>query len=387
MKVSVEKRGGRWILRWKPPGQKRQSHWPQPPIFHRTIAEQEAKRFAEQFAQDRPKPKIGFRPADAWTIAETADRWYHAHAQRGYAWGDSRAVARLSEVFKVELVRDLTVDLIRAYRREGHAETTLWKLRRVLEWAQAERQEVGQSVLKELQPKTAGRRATTSEADVELLTDDQVGDIEKVAERHEQAPLIHCLTLYGWRPLTANLMLVRDLNLTASRPTATLIIKGHSKPYIHPLSDESVRLLRPLTKGRHLTARLFLNWKGDPWRATTTPDGLEVSATQMAGWYRRTCRHLAPLCGNIYALKRYAITRMFEGRPPWTERLTPRQIRLFTGHKTDSQVMRYLRADITEAHKLLGGNGGNDGEMGSTMIPNDAPNRAEVILFPRKSSR
>lgn len=386
MKVGVEKRGGRWVFRWRPPGQKHQRHWPQPPIYHKALALEAATVFArELLSVHQASMKPGLRPADRWDFDTLVDRWLEARANVASAFDHGRVCRRAAVHLGVTFLDELAVDHIRAYRLANHSESALRRLKGLLLWAREERQAVDPAVLKEMRPRVAGKRSN-NEALAGLITEPQMKAIRREADRRGQLPLIHCLARFGWRPITANLLRVRDINLTTRIPTASLWVKQADEPYVHPLDEETIALLRPLIEGRQPGDPLFRNPRGERWKMEINPlNGMEVSASQMRDWYRNTCRRHAPGCGNIYGLKRYALTAMHEGRRPWKKPLSLRQIRLYTGHKTDSEVARYLRTNLDEAYDLLGGTGGKVAKTGGRKRHNKVLYRADPIQFPAKS--
>lgn len=386
-RTGVEQRGSKWIIYWTGPDGKRQRHWPDPPIFHKAIAKQEAAKFAERLGLEQPLPDVkpGLRPIDRWDFPTLAQKWLAVKAEHSSSWDYAQSALRTGKALGVTRLDEITKEHVRAYREKKHAESNLRKTAQLLRWAVAEGQVVNRSVLTEIKPRSAGR-TVEREADVELISEGEMQDIRAEAARRGQLPLIHCLALFGWRPISANLLEVRDVVLDAAVPTVTLRVKMRAEPFVHPIDGDTVRLLRPLVEGRESTERVFRNPRGEPWECERHPlTGLEISASQMRDWYRNVLKKLAPHCGNIYGLKRYALTAMHEGRPPWRKALSHRQIRLYSGHKTDSQVARYLRTNLDEAYDLLGGQGGQMEEISVKMHQDAGQKLAEVIRFPCKS--
>lgn len=348
----IEKRGNKRVVRWhtiNPDGTK---------TTHASgrLTEPKAKALVKKLGAkipDRRQRKRGVRITD-YTIAFICAQW-HAHKvieseqSINYADEASAKAQAVAEAAGVTHVSELTGEVIRAYRLAtgSSVDRSLAYLRAIVAWSVDEYDmEVDQRFF------AASRPRPSKESEARLLTDTEHRAICDKAQIMEQWPLIHCLQLYGWRPITACRIQVGHVNLTAA--TIRLQVKRQSKPHVHPLFPESVDLLRPLCENRPDDAPLFLSRMENVWR--TRGD----SADGLTRWYADNLGPLAPDTGGTNALKRWAIHAMKIGLPPWPRALTSREIRLFTGHKTDSQVARYERHSASEALQLVTGICGSD---------------------------
>lgn len=185
------------------------------------------------------------------------------------------------------------------------------------------------------------------ESDNPLLTPAQYERTMVRADSLGQAALAHCLSVYGWRPMTAALLTVGDIR--PATESIRLRVKGHETPFEHPLFDATMRLLMPLTSNRRAGDPMFVTSTGLSWVKDQA-----YAACRMNNWYGRCIKPMAPDAGGIYAWKRWAITAMHRGLPPWPRKLDVPEIQLFTGHRTKVHVLRYLRTSESEARELVG---------------------------------
>lgn len=348
----IEKRGKQRVVRWKtvnPDGSE---------TVHASgrLTEPKAKALVEKLRAklpDRRKRKAGVRIKDH-SIHEICTKWKAAKVQEAensvnYAAEAARRAEAAADAAGIITVGQATAVKVRAYRTSvgASANRPLAYLRAIMKWACDELEvEVPRAFF------VASRPPPSAESEFPLLTDHQVEKITAEAKRLDQWPLIRCLMLYGWRPITACRILVKHVDLVNA--TIRLQVKRATKPHVHPLHPEAVELLRPLTVKRAQTAPLFLSRSGKPW--VTRGD----QAEGVTHWYKDHLNQFAPECGGTNALKRWALNCMDHGLAPWPRPLTLREIRLFTGHKTDSQAMRYLRHSMREAERLVVGKRGSD---------------------------
>ncbi len=164
--------------------------------------------------------------------------------------------------------------------------------------------------------------------------------------------LLHCLTTYGWRPITAARLRVQDLDLVRAEITLEVKMVGEHR---HPLFPESLSLLRPLTTDQPPSAPLFRTETGSAF-------GLSPGEYSIPNWWRKRFPGLGP----VYDLKRWALSQMLAGAPPWPRALTLAEIRLFTGHATTQALLIYLRHSDQTARELVSG---SPASMGSTVGP------------------
>lgn len=397
----VEKRDdGRWVIRWRDASGAKQFHAPEPAIYHKAIAKKEADRFWLERGHLIPPPKVrsGPRPVDPLTLIAAAEAWRGLHAKLSYA-DDMLAVAQLCAAdMAVTHVGDIQRDHIRAYRKAGHPESRLRKLRVLLNWAKGEHQSVSADALAEI-PDGETTKAQEVETDWEYrqrtqnLTETEYAAILEVADEYRQTALVHCLSLYGWRPISANLQLARHWHLDEEIPFVELTIKLSDEPHAMVLFPETVDLMRPYLAGLSPGDPVFRDADGRPWKMDYSKAGKPIRAQRMSMWYWRHCRPLAMSSGGIYALKRYALTAMHEGRAPWKHPLSNAGIQLFTGQKDPKMPSVYLRTNLQDAARLLGhgsvssGQSGQVGKTGVRMHPDAGQNLAQVIQFPLKSCR
>lgn len=341
----IEKRGKRQVVRWETanPDGTTTTH------SSGRLTEPKAKALVAKLRAklpDRRRRKPGLRVADP-SIASLCTQWEAAKAQEGgksanYAKEAARRAGALADAAGITTTSQATAARIRAYRTtaDSGCHRPLAYLRAVLAWA-VEEMEV------EIEPRffIAARPPPSAESEHRLLTNEEASSIEAEARRLEQWPLVRCLMLYGWRPITACRLLVQHIDL--AQGAVRLQVKRAKHAHAHPLHPEAAALLRPLVEDRPPGAPLFLNRAGKPWR--TRGD----DADGVTKWYRDNLQEIAPDAGGTNALKRWALYRMAAGLDPWPRPLSLREIRLFTGHKTDSQAARYLRHSTQEAQRLV----------------------------------
>lgn len=180
-------------------------------------------------------------------------------------------------------------------------------------------------------------------ADV-LLTEKQVARImtAATAKGPQVAALIHYLSTYGARPISACTRLVKDVKFDQ----AELLVDGkHSGQWSHALLPKTLDYFAACTKDRGLDEPLFL----DPRSGRGWEIGPDHAASSLCDWYLRTLGR--PLVGRelqgIYHLKRYAITRML------ARGMDPATVAKFTGHLDLSQVLVYARANQVTTRSAL----------------------------------
>lgn len=202
----------------------------------------------------------------------------------------------------------------------------------------------------------------------DLMTDREALVALARARRLQQLPVISCLATYGWRPITACRLKVGDVDL--KREQIRIAVKHDGSPWTHPLFAFHVEQLRPLVKGRDPAEPLFLNTHGK----------VGWTNSKLGGFYRHCLRPAGTGSGNIYALKRLAMTRMDLGLWPWSEPLSISDIQMFTGHKTKEQVLRYLATSMTRARSLVRGARGAVGAASDQAQPSAAMHDARKSM-------
>jgi hypothetical protein len=231
--------------------------------------------------------------------------------------------------------RSVTPASVEKWRQDGGSPRAGAYLRAALRWAmETLDQAVDPRALIALRPRANRRRPKAS-----LITDAQLATWQAKADEcgENAGALIHCLSTYGWRPITAADLKVSDLDLADG--TITTAVKG-GDIVRHPLLPETLRRLSGIAEGRKPGEHLFLdprkNEKGpQPWSPDSSRRGSIID------W----CRTVLGL--KSYDLKRLAISRMLaRGLPPQT-------VALFTGHRTISQVLAYARTNDEKARAAL----------------------------------
>lgn len=235
-----------------------------------------------------------------------------------------RALCRSRNWLTTSAVTPVTIS---SYRTAGGSPRTCSFLAGVLRWAQDTLgQYVDPRALPALRAGKAGRRPSPM-----LMADAAVVALERQALAFSQSAgdLIHCLSAYGWRPITAARLLVRDFDAVGGAITCR--VKGGDEVR-HLLLDDTTRRLR---------ARAAAAWPEEP----LFTDPRSGMAWELQSGISRWCRdHLG---AKVYDLKRYAISSMLDRGIP------PQHIAAFTGHRTISQVLKYARSNEVRQRAAL----------------------------------
>jgi len=206
-------------------------------------------------------------------------------------------------------------------------------VRAMLTWAADRRgATVDRSVLVALRP-TERPRARRS-----LVTDDVVAGWLRHAQEISPSAhaLVHCLLLYGWRPITAARLRVSDLDIDAGTLRTEVKSRRGTRPHVHPLRAETVELLRPIVAGRRPTDAVFTDPRtGDAFA--------ETDSNAIPQWWRD---HLGDLGGMSYDAKRFACTRLLR-QAPATE------ARFVTGHASARQLELYAVTNDDRARAIV----------------------------------
>lgn len=215
------------------------------------------------------------------------------------------------------------------FRQQGGSPRAGALIAGVLRWARdILDQRVDPKALVVLRPGKPGRKPSPT-----LMSDEQVQAAEALAARMSPsaAALVHCLSTYGWRPITAARLTVADLDVSAG--TITCQVKGGDEVR-HPLHADTLDRIVAVALGREPEAPLFL----DPRHAT----GWAVRGSRTIDQWARD--HLRI---KVYDLKRYAISTMLD------KGISPQDIASFTGHRTISQVLKYARTNEARQRATL----------------------------------
>lgn len=370
----IENRGkGRIFIRWRLHDGTVPAQGPYP---NKAAAERALADIEKQHPPRKRRRKNGPLPGVALPWREVLDAWKATRvAERAVAATVASEVHRtlLRILGEGELEwstpADATPTAIAAWvtRRQGVGTARpLSYLRAVYRWAgRAYGQPFDAATWEAMKP------PPSREADVELMPDELVAGVVERAKAYgpSVACLFSCLATYGWREVTAGRLRVADVDLVAG--TIRLQVKRRPQGVVHALTPEHVAQLRELVKDRAAAAPLFLR--------PHVPDGglpgwidKHGRANPLIMFYRH---HLAPMrpkaepprppgarklrkdrkppmeidprFGGVYALKRVAITRLNAAG------VDLRTIADITGHKTVTQVARYLRTSVSRTREAL----------------------------------
>jgi hypothetical protein len=314
--ATIERIGTKWRVRQFSGGKLRTvascSTKPDALVILRRIEEQEQARGRVVRGSQLPLSEVLAR----WSAAKIAEGNDPLHTQAA-----ETRLRNMAERLNWASTMAVTVLAVSSYRMANGSPRTCSFLAAVLRWARDTLdQHVDPKALLALRPGKANRKPAKP-----LLTAEQVAAVEALAgQMHSNAAtLVHCLSTYGWRPITAARMVVADFDAVGG--TITCRVKG---------GDVVRHLLLPET-----TARLR-------WRvAEAKPqDPLFVDPRTKAGWalagsYTISQWSRDHLRTKVYDLKRYAISTMLNKGIP------PQDIAQFTGHRTIAQVLRYARTN------------------------------------------
>lgn len=237
--------------------------------------------------------------------------------------------------------RSITPASVEKWRQDGGSPRAGAYLRAALRWAmETLDQAVDPRSLIALRPRANRRRPKAG-----LITDAQLADWQAKADAcgENAGALVHCLSTYGWRPITAADLKVSDLDLAEG--TITTAVKG-GDIVRHPLLPDTLRRLAPIVEGRKPHEALFL----DPRKYEDGPRAWSPDSSRR-GSIIDWCRTVLGL--KSYDLKRLAISRML------SRGLAPQTVALFTGHRTIGQVLTYARTNDEKARAALAVMGGD----------------------------
>ena len=157
---------------------------------------------------------------------------------------------------------------------------------------------------------------------------------DKIRERHAfqrrqcAIPLIRTQLLWAVRPKECSLLLVKDWNATERKLTipAPVAKNGHARSFI--IDQETARCIDIHIDGRKATDRLFVTSNGYRW------------GIHNQGKFMRALLKRLGLPGYLYSSRHTAATRICRdarGNLPVIMRIT--------GHRTLSQLQKYLHSD------------------------------------------
>ncbi len=326
----------------------------------RVTNEAEAKRFLADYLLRLPPPAprtTATVKQQRLTIGAVALKW-HADQPAEMTSKDeymSRVQALMAETalgvtYPDEITRDV-IDAFKARKNNIGVDVPLAYLRSVLAYAADKRwiPALPADVMGDLS------RPPSAEADVRILNRSEFDATYAVFVRKGPSyeALAHCLSTYGWRPITACRLLVGDVNL--QRQEISLRVKqvrGKKRPHSHILLPPTVAMLRPLVEGRDPSEPLFLH--RDPETGIMGGWHYGESADQLCNFYYANCARFALGTGGIYAWKRWAIEGMAMGRRPWLKAMTVQQMMDYTGHKDPAMLLRYHRSNPVAQREAQG---------------------------------
>ncbi len=280
-----------------------------------------------------------------WSLAEdyVKERVTGGFMSAGNGVTTEKVIELFCERMKVTTVLDVTPTLLQQWADTYPTKGTWRYVRAVLRWSMiAKDQPLDPKVIARAPTHTTSRKRVRDEP--ELLDDEMVKvALERATDFGEHAgAVVHFLATYGCRPITCMHMQVRDVDMR----NGTMFIR-HNKnkiQYKHPLTDRTLKLLKPLIAGRDSSERLFLDPRtGKPWVISK-----QGCADSLSNWYPNYCSYdfADPLKG-IYSLKDWAITKMVHAQIP------DHEIILFTGHKNTDVLKKYKKSNMDRAKSLL----------------------------------
>lgn len=287
----------------------------------RRIEEEERARSSVVYASQIPMTEI----LERWEVAKVADDNDPLHT--------AKAKSRLKTLVTSRnwhATASITPLEVSNYRKAGGSPRACALLAAVLRWAtDTLDQYTNPKTLLALKPGRPGRRPSPV-----LMLAQRVAEVEATAaaESESAAALVHCLSTYGWRPITAARHKVRDFDEAGA--SITCAVKG-GDVVRHLLLPETIGRLARLVAGRGPDEPLFIDPRtGKAWAL----DG----ARSISEWAET---HLKI---KVYDLKRYAITTMLNRGIP------AHDVASFTGHRTISQVLKYSRTNEERQALALG---------------------------------
>lgn len=325
----LEKRKGGHVVRWREGG--RGAKLLCSPIYRRKDeAQAKARELVMQISARRPMQQgtdlLMSELLMRYHTRRTGEGARDIHADRAVA-----RVAALCESCGWKRPRDVTPAAVQEWRQNGGSPRAGAMLRAVLRWGmEVLDQAVDPRALVALRPRATRRRPKDP-----LPTAAQMAAWQAKADEWSPATgaLIHCLSTYGWRPITAADLKVGDVDLAEQAITTS--VKG-GDVIRHPLLPETVKRLSPLVDGRNPDAPLFMR---------PTKDAGWTAQSSLPGSIPRWCKEALGM--KSYDLKRWAISRMLDRGLP------PQDVALFTGHRTIGQVLRYARTNDERARAAL----------------------------------
>ena len=351
---------GKFRVRWRDGG--RGSAWHKSPVAEDKTAAVVMKARIESEIAARHAPRAGiaepFRTlVRAWASARIAEGKDPTHTAEDVARLDA-LLARHGWTEAVDLT-PADVDTARAATQTvAHApKPCRWSgragalLATVLRWSCERRSAaIDRRTISALRPGPERRRAFPRD-----LVDEPTAAawLSKGAEISPTcAAIVHCLTLYGWRPITAGRMRVGDVDL------ARRVIRAHVKGgdvIEHPIVDDTANRLAQVIAGRPPSDPLFI----DP-RTGRAFD--PIGSYTVAAWWRW---HIG---SRSYDAKRYAISRLLRHAPP-------HEVARITGHRCPQVLFRYATTAEERTRAILEQATAHGHTVGAPRTPKPHPAR------------
>ncbi len=268
------------------------------------------------------------------SLSEVVKRWQAQKVAEGndplHTGTTAHRVALIAERHNWHSTAAVTPAEAMAYRQAGEDPRAGACVAAVLNWASENLEQfVHPRTLVLFRPGKSGRKPPKP-----LLTHAQVAEAERIAssESADAGVLVHCLSTYGWRPITAARMTVADFD--AVNGTITCKVKG-GDVVRHLLLPETIGRMRWIVKDAAPSDPLF--------RSPITGKGWNlIGSGTISRW---SYRHLKL---RVYNLKRYAISTMLN------HGISPQDIAAFTGHRVLAQILKYARTNASRQEHVLG---------------------------------
>lgn len=300
---------------------------------------EEARTWAIAHGHERP---------DIDTLADLITRWRavklsEKRCMPSYALEVERDLLNVAKARKWTGIRDVTMESLDQWKVETNGKGTSRQISMLLSVLRWGHRQYGLPIDERVRKHPTPRSVRKVMADA-LLTDEQVSALVEAAGEHgpSVSALIHYLSTYGARPVTACTRTIADVDFTRG----SMLVDGkRSGQWRHAILPETLAFFAAATAGRPLTDPLFL----DPRTGKGWALNWQHSAAQLCAWYTRTLgrKLCGPSLSGIYDLKRYAITRMLR------KGIDAPTVAKFTGHLTLSQVLQYARGNETTTRNVL----------------------------------
>jgi hypothetical protein len=326
---------GRWRVSWREGGRGSPLHR-SPTYASRAEATVAASRIEADLAARRTRRDGAAEPlrvlAAAWILAKTTNGRDPDHTRREgqrlasmldrYGWGD---LVELTPS-QVDAARQRTTDDDGAALRWSPRAGCL--LAACLRWASERRgAAIDTRTLVALRPGPPRRSPPRP-----LVDAAEVQRWQTVAATisPDCAALVHCLTRYGWRPISAARLRVSDLAL--GRGVIRVAVKG-GDVIEHPIMPDTSAMLAELVRERR---------PGDPvFEDPRTGKAFAISGSRtIPQWWRDW------IGVHSYDAKRWAISRLLQVAPP-------HEVARITGHRTPAVLFRYAVTNEERSRDVL----------------------------------